>query len=58
VERKESLIFFDFSWSLKIKFLKLFSSYHNQVSDGERLLVQANYSTSCFGKAEEVTYVS
>lgn len=47
-----------FSWSLELKILELRSSYHNQVSDRERILAQANCSMSGFGKAEEVNYVS
>lgn len=57
-ERKLYILIFFFSWSLELKILELRSSYHNQVSDRERILAQANCSMSRFGKAEEVNYVS
>lgn len=55
--RKLDFLIF-FSWSLELKFLELRSSYHNQVSDRERIFAQANCSMSGFDKAEEVNYVS
>lgn len=56
--KARKLDFLHFSWCLKFKFLDLCSSYHNQVSDKERLPAQANCSMSDFGKVEEVTNVS
>lgn len=56
--KARKLGFSNFSWSLKFKFLELCSSYYNQVSDGERVLAQANCSMSGFGKVEEVSDVS